>query len=62
MNTLPSTGQAWPELEEKVDSFVEALIAKNNLPGMTVAVTKEGRLLSRRATATLSWMEQGSYR
>ena len=45
MNTLPSTGQAWPELEEKVDSFVEALIAKNNLPGMTVAVTKAGRLI-----------------
>jgi len=45
MNTPQSTGEAWPELEEKVDSFVEALIAKNNLPGMTVAVTKEGRLL-----------------
>lgn len=45
MNTLQSTGQAWPELEEKVDSFVEALIAKNNLPGMTVAVTQGGRLL-----------------
>lgn len=45
MNTLQSTGEAWPALEEKVDSFVEALIAKNNLPGMTVAVTKEGRLL-----------------
>jgi CubicO group peptidase (beta-lactamase class C family) len=45
MNTLPSTGQAWPELEEKVDSLVEALITKNQLPGMTIAVTKEGRLL-----------------
>jgi len=45
MNTSPSTGQAWPELEEKVDSFVEALIAKNNLPGMTIAVTQGGRLL-----------------
>ena len=45
MNTLQSTGQAWPELEEKVDSFVEALIAKNNLPGMTVAVTQGERLL-----------------
>jgi CubicO group peptidase (beta-lactamase class C family) len=45
MNTLQSTGEAWPALEEKVDSFVEALIAKNSLPGMTVAVTKEGRLL-----------------
>jgi CubicO group peptidase (beta-lactamase class C family) len=45
MNTIPSTGEGWQALEEKVDSFVEALIAKNNLPGMTVAVTKEGRLL-----------------
>ena len=45
MNTLPSTGQAWPELEEEVDSLVEALITKNQLPGMTIAVTKEGRLL-----------------
>jgi CubicO group peptidase (beta-lactamase class C family) len=45
MNTPQSTGEAWPALEQKVDSLVEALIAKNNLPGMTVAVTKEGRLL-----------------
>jgi CubicO group peptidase (beta-lactamase class C family) len=45
MNTLQSTGEAWPALEEKVDSLVEALIAKNNLPGITVAVTKEGRLI-----------------
>ena len=45
MNMSQSTGKAWPELEEKVDSFVEALIAKNNLPGMTVAVTKAGRLI-----------------
>jgi CubicO group peptidase (beta-lactamase class C family) len=45
MSTLPSTGQAWPELEEKVDSLVGALITKNQLPGMTIAVTKEGRLL-----------------
>ena len=45
MNTSQSTGQAWPELEKKVDSFVEVLIAKNNLPGITVAVTKAGRLI-----------------
>jgi len=45
MSTLQSTGEAWPELEKKVDSLVEALIAENRLPGMTVAVTKEGRLL-----------------
>ncbi|MBD2164908.1 serine hydrolase [Calothrix membranacea FACHB-236] len=45
MNTLQSIGKGWQELEEKVDSFVEALITKNNLPGMTIAVTKQGRLL-----------------
>lgn len=45
MNTPQSTGEAWPALEEKVDSLVEALIAENNLPGMTVAVTKAGRLI-----------------
>jgi len=45
MNAPQSKGEAWPELEEKVDSLVEALIAENNLPGMTVAVTKEGRLI-----------------
>jgi CubicO group peptidase (beta-lactamase class C family) len=45
MNTPQSTGEAWPALEQKVDNLVEALIAENNLPGMTVAVTKEGRLL-----------------
>jgi CubicO group peptidase (beta-lactamase class C family) len=45
MTTPQSTGEAWPELEEKVDSFVEALITENNLPGMTVAVTKAGRLI-----------------
>lgn len=45
MNTPKSTGEAWDKLGEKVDSFVEALIEEKNLPGMTVAVTKGGRLL-----------------
>jgi CubicO group peptidase (beta-lactamase class C family) len=45
MNTLKSTGEAWDKLEEKVDSLVMALIEEKSLPGMTVAVTKEGRLL-----------------
>jgi CubicO group peptidase (beta-lactamase class C family) len=45
MNTPNSTGEAWDKLEEKVDGFVEALIKEKNLPGMTVAVTKQGRLL-----------------
>ena len=45
MNTPKSTGEGWDTLEEKVDSLVEALIEEKSLPGMTVAVTKEGRLL-----------------
>ncbi|MDQ3254601.1 MAG: beta-lactamase family protein, partial [Acidobacteriota bacterium] len=45
MNTPKSTGEAWDKLEEKVDSLVEALIEEKSLPGMTVAVTKEGRLI-----------------
>ena len=42
---LESTGKGWGQLEEKVDSFVAALFEEKSLPGMTVAVTKEGRLL-----------------
>ena len=45
MNKLESTGEAWGQLEEKVDSLVEAFIEEKSLPGMTVAVTKQGRLL-----------------
>ena len=45
MNKLESTGEAWGQLEEKVDSFVESLIEEKSLPGMTVAVTKGGRLI-----------------
>lgn len=45
MNTLASTGEAWDQLEEKVDSLVEALFEETPFPGMTVAVTKGGRLL-----------------
>ena len=44
MNTPKSTGEAWGQLEEKVDSLVEALIEEKSLPGMTVAVTKGGLL------------------
>ena len=44
-NTPQSTGEAWDTLAEKVGSLVEALIDEKRLPGMTVAVTKDGRLL-----------------
>jgi len=44
MNT-PKSGDGWNQLEKTVDSLVEALIEEKRLPGMTVAVTKGGRLL-----------------
>lgn len=45
MGKLQSTGKAWAKLEKDVDGFVEALFEEETLPGMTVAVTREGRLL-----------------
>lgn len=42
---IPSTGDGWPELEEKADGLVRALIKEEHLPGVSVSVTKEGRLL-----------------
>ena len=43
--TIPSSGLAWPELASKVDPIVEALMAEEELPGLTVAMTKNGRLI-----------------
>jgi len=40
-----SSGTAWGQLEDKVDGFVEAFMDEKPLPGMTVAVTKAGRLI-----------------
>jgi CubicO group peptidase (beta-lactamase class C family) len=45
MNAPKSTGEAWNEFEEKVDSLVKALFEQRPLTGMTVAVTKAGRLI-----------------
>ena len=45
MNTPKSTGEAWGQLEEKVDSLVEAFIEEKSLPGMTVAVVQKRQLL-----------------
>lgn len=42
---IPSSGYAWKKLEPKVDKLVEDLIRKENLPGMTVAISKNGRLI-----------------
>lgn len=44
-NDIPSSGSASSKLEDKVDKHVKDLIKKNKLPGMTVAITKEGRLI-----------------
>jgi CubicO group peptidase (beta-lactamase class C family) len=43
--SIPSEGSAWPALEEKVDPLVEGLIKAKKLPGMSIAVTKDGRLV-----------------
>ena len=41
----PSTGVAWAALEAAVDPLVQALIDDAGLPGVTVAATKDGRLV-----------------
>jgi hypothetical protein len=41
----PKDGTAWPALETAVDAKIEATMAANDIPGMTVAVTKNGRLV-----------------
>ncbi|MCC2669530.1 MAG: hypothetical protein K0Q72_2001, partial [Armatimonadetes bacterium] len=43
--SVPSQGSAWDPLESKVDVMVKDLITKSKLPGMTVAVTQQGRLI-----------------
>lgn len=45
MTKSQSMGEGWDKLEEKVDSLVEPLMEVKSIPGMTVAVTKGGRLL-----------------
>jgi CubicO group peptidase (beta-lactamase class C family) len=45
MSTVQSNGEAWDRLEAKVDPLVQAFMQEKGLPGMTVAVTKQGRLL-----------------
>lgn len=42
---IPSSGYAWASLEPEVDGLVQDLMQAENLPGMTVAVTKNGRLI-----------------
>ena len=38
-------GSAWPQLETLVDSNIESAREANQIPGMTVALTKNGRLV-----------------
>jgi CubicO group peptidase (beta-lactamase class C family) len=38
-------GFGWPQLEAKVDQLVDDFMTQEKLPGMTVAVTKNGRLI-----------------
>ncbi|MDV3351638.1 serine hydrolase domain-containing protein [Leptothoe sp. LEGE 181152] len=42
---LPASGYAWTSLEPKVDELIKKLMQAEKLPGMTVAVTKNGRLI-----------------
>lgn len=44
-NEIPSSGSGWSGMKTKVDKHVRDMIKENNLPGMTVAVTKDGRLI-----------------
>jgi CubicO group peptidase (beta-lactamase class C family) len=45
MSNPISSGLAWAKLAKKVDALVAAVMAKENLPGVSVAVTKAGRLI-----------------
>jgi CubicO group peptidase (beta-lactamase class C family) len=40
-----SEGPAWDALEARVDDDIEAVMQANNIPGMTVAVSKNGKLV-----------------
>jgi|GEM_PF-1812903 len=42
---IPSHGSAWPTLAQQVDALVKQVMQDNHIVGMTVAVTKEGRLV-----------------
>jgi CubicO group peptidase (beta-lactamase class C family) len=42
---VPSNGKAFAALEDDVDALVEDLMNAKKLPGVTVAVTKQGRLI-----------------
>lgn len=42
---IPSHGGGYKKLEDKADKYVKDLIRLKNLPGMSIAVSKNGRLL-----------------
>lgn len=44
LSTLPENGDGWSSLESKVDALARDVVAKHNLPGLIVAVSKDGRL------------------
>ena len=41
----PMSGQGWPGLEAQVDTVIQDLMATQGLPGMTVALSKDGRMI-----------------
>ncbi|MBC8069350.1 MAG: serine hydrolase [Deltaproteobacteria bacterium] len=42
---IPSTGSTAPGIEDEIDAHVEGLIEELNLPGVSVAVTRGGKLM-----------------
>lgn len=42
---LPATGDGWPAMTPIVDNVIRTFVAAHKLPGMTVAVAQNGRLI-----------------
>ncbi|MEM9566505.1 MAG: serine hydrolase [Actinomycetota bacterium] len=42
---VPSTGEAWPAVEAEIDDLLQEFVAEFNLPGASVAASKDGRLV-----------------
>lgn len=45
MAEIPSHGSGWNELESRIIQKIEKEMEDNNIPGMTVAVSKDGRMV-----------------
>ena len=45
MSAIPSRGNAWQSLEQAIGPVVDELMTLNSIPGLTLAVTRDGKLL-----------------